>query len=192
MIRNFTEDTDDISSVTGHEMAMQLLERVRDNLVKFQEETGHLYNLEATPAEGACYRFAREDKKRFPDIIQAGFEDAPYYTNSSMLPVGYTEDPFEALEWGDLQSMYTGGTVLHLYMGERVSTPPPAAAGTPVAYRLPRSYITITPTFSISPKYGYLSGEHQYPKCQADHDAEVAAAKAAETAGKPVKKTAAN
>lgn len=193
MVRNFTDDKEDIATTAGHEMAVLLLDHVRARLIDFQEETGHLYNLEATPAEGACYRFAREDKKRFPDILQAGFPDAPYYTNSSMLPVGYTDDPFEALEQQeDLQSMYTGGTVLHLYMGERVSdakTCRELVRRSLTAFHVP--YITITPTFSISPKYGYISGEHQYcPKCQADHDAEVAAARAAEAAGKPVKKTA--
>ena len=92
-------------------------------IVAFQEETGHLYNLEATPAEGTTYRFAREDRKRFPDILQAGTAEKPYYTNSSQLPVGFTDDPFEALErQDDLQRKYTGGTVLHLYMSERISS----------------------------------------------------------------------
>ena len=96
---------------------------VRDRLVKFQEETGHMYNLEATPAEGATTRFAREDKKRYIGIIQAGTPDAPFYTNSSQLPVGYTDDPFEALDLqARLQSKYTGGTVLHLYMNQRISS----------------------------------------------------------------------
>ena len=95
---------------------------MRERIVAFQEETGHLYNLEATPAEGTTYRFAREDRKRWPDILQAG-TDAPYYTNSSQLPVGFTDDPFEAMARQEpLQSKYTGGTVLHLYMGERLSS----------------------------------------------------------------------
>ena len=89
----------------------------------FQEDSGHLYNLEATPAEGTTYRFAREDRKRHPRILQAGTPEAPYYTNSSQLPVGFTDDPFEALELQDaLQCKYTGGTVLHLYMAERISS----------------------------------------------------------------------
>ncbi|NPA87391.1 MAG: ribonucleoside triphosphate reductase, partial [Epsilonproteobacteria bacterium] len=134
----------------------------------YQEETGNLYNLEATPAEGTTYRFAKEDKKRFPDIIQAGFEDAPYYTNSSQLPVDYTDDPFEALELQDeLQTMYTGGTVLHLYMSEKLSSPEAAKNLVKKAitnFRLP--YISITPVFSVCPKHGYIAGEHEYcPYC---------------------------
>ena len=93
-------------------------------MVEFQEATGHLYNLEATPAEGTTYRFAKEDRRRYPRILQAGTDDHPYYTNSSQLPVGFTDDPFEALDRQDeLQTKYTGGTVLHLYMSERISTP---------------------------------------------------------------------
>jgi ribonucleoside-triphosphate reductase len=171
MIRNFTKDADDIASEWGHDFALRFLDHVRDRIVKFQEETGHMYNLEATPAEGTTYRFAREDRKRFPDILQAGTEDEPYYTNSSQLPVGFTDDPFEALErQDDLQRKYTGGTVLHLYMGERVSSATACKKLVRRAlenFRLP--YITITPTFSICPKHGYLSGEHTYcPKCDAE------------------------
>ena len=125
-------------------------------------------NLEATPAEGTTYRFAREDKKLYPEILQAGTEENPYYTNSSQLPVGFTDDPFEALTRQDeLQCKYTGGTVLHLYMSEKVSS---AEACRKLVkrslenFRLP--YITITPTFSICPNHGYLPGEHQFcPKC---------------------------
>jgi ribonucleoside-triphosphate reductase len=136
--------------------------------VEFQEETGHLYNLEATPAEGTTYRFAREDKKRFPTIIQAGTAEAPYYTNSSQLPVGFTDDPFEALQrQEELQRKYTGGTVLHLYLGEQVSSVEACkqlVKRSLERFRLP--YITITPTFSICPKHGYLSGEHPFcPLC---------------------------
>jgi len=123
MIRNFTSDADDITSEWGHAFAVRFLDHVRTRIVAFQEETGHMYNLEATPAEGTTYRFAREDRKRFPDILQAGTNDEPYYTNSSQLPVGFTDDPFEALERQEaLQRKYTGGTVLHLYMGERISS----------------------------------------------------------------------
>jgi ribonucleoside-triphosphate reductase len=140
-------------------------------MLEFQDETGHMYNLEATPAEGTTYRFAKEDRKRYPDILQAGTKDMPYYTNSSQLPVGYTDDPFEALEQQDaLQRKYTGGTVLHLYMTEALSSP--AACRTLVRRALGRfglPYITITPTFSICPKHGYLSGSHKFcPKCDAD------------------------
>lgn len=171
MIRNFTDDAEDISTVGGHAFALRLLDHVRARIVGYQTETGHMYNLEATPAEGATYRFAREDRKRFPGILQAGTPEAPYYTNSSQLPVGFTDDPFEALmQQDDLQRKYTGGTVLHLYMGERVSS---AAACRKLVrralenFRLP--YITVTPTFSICPKHGYLSGEHAFcPKCDAE------------------------
>ena len=134
----------------------------------FQEETGHMYNLEATPAEGTTYRFAKEDRKRFPGILQAGTQDAPYYTNSTQLPVGFTDDPFEALERQDeLQRKYTGGTVLHLYMAERISSADACKKLVRRAlerFRLP--YITVTPTFSICPKHGYLAGEHEFcPRC---------------------------
>ncbi len=123
MIRNFTGDKHDITSEWGHQFALDVLDHVRERLVKFQSETDHMYNLEATPAEGTTYRFAKEDRKRYPDIIQAGTAEQPYYTNSSQLPVGFTDDPFDALSrQQDLQSKYTGGTVLHLYMGERISS----------------------------------------------------------------------
>ncbi len=162
MIRNFTGDHDDITSEFGHAFALRILEHVRARLVLAQEETGNLYNLEATPAEGTTYRFAKEDRKRFPDILQAGTAKEPYYTNSSQLPVGYTDDAFKALEMqADLQSMYTGGTVLHLYMNERMSSSEACKKLVRRAltnFHLP--YITITPTFSICPTHGYLTGEH--------------------------------
>lgn len=175
MIRNFSNDAHDISDAWGREFALRLLGRVRDRLIIFQDETGHMYNLEATPAEGTTYRFAKEDRKRFADILQAGSAEAPYYTNSSQLPVGLTDDPFEALLLQDeLQSQYTGGTVLHLYMNERISDS--SACRTLVKrvlerFRLP--YITITPTFSICPQHGYLSGEHEFcPHCDEERLAE--------------------
>ncbi len=171
MIRNFTDDAHDITTEWGHKFAVKLLDHVRARMVQFQEETGHLYNLEATPAEGTTYRFAKEDRKRFPGILQAGWDDAPYYTNSSQLPVGFTSDPFEALMRQDeLQRKYTGGTVLHLYMGSKLSSPEACRKLVRRAlenFRLP--YITVTPTFSICPKHGYIEGEHQFcPKCDAD------------------------
>ena len=162
MIRNFTDDARDITDAWGHEFAVRVLEHVRARLIDFQEDTGNLYNLEATPAEGTTYRFAKEDRKRFADILQAGTDAEPYYTNSSQLPVGYTEDAFEALEQqADLQSMYTGGTVLHLYMNERMTSAEACKKLVRRAltnFHLP--YITITPTFSICPTHGYLAGEH--------------------------------
>ena len=162
MVRNFTRDAYDLTDPRGHAMCVRLLDHVRDKMVAFQEATGHLYNLEATPAEGTTYRFAKEDRKRYPGILQAGTETNPYYTTSSQVPVGYTDDPFEAQEMQEeLQTKYTGGTVLHLYMNERISS---AAACKELvrrsltAFRTP--YITITPTFSICPVHGYLVGEH--------------------------------
>jgi ribonucleoside-triphosphate reductase len=184
MIRNFTNDREDISTAWGHAFAVRVLDHVRAQIVAFQEETGHLFNLEATPAEGTTYRFAKEDRKRFPDILQAGTDENPYYTNSSQLPVGLTDDPFEALERQDeLQRKYTGGTVLHLYMGSRLSS---AATCKKLVRRALENfhtpYITITPTFSICPKHGYLEGEHAFcPKC----DAEKLAAKRQSAAHQP-------
>jgi len=171
MIRNFTSGADDITSEYGHAFAVRFLDHVRARIVKFQEETGHMFNLEATPAEGTTYRFAREDRKRFPDILQAGSGDESYYTNSSQLPAGFTDDPFDALlRQEELQRKYTGGTVLHLYMGERISSATACKKLVRRAlenFRLP--YITITPTFSICPRHGYLNGEHSYcPKCDAE------------------------
>ena len=168
MIRNFSGDRDDITSSSGQAFALELLDHVRLRMQAFQEETGNLYNLEATPAEGTTYRFAREDRKRFPDILQAGTDDAPYYTNSSQLPVGFTDDPFTALELqDDLQTRYTGGTVLHLYMRERIADADTCARFVRRVlenHRLP--YITVTPTFSICPVHGYLDGEHEFcPRC---------------------------
>ncbi|HEX7804919.1 MAG TPA: ribonucleoside triphosphate reductase [Cellulomonas sp.] len=179
MIRNFTRDDDepvDITDPRGHVLAIRLLDHVRARMVEFQEATGHLFNLEATPAEGTTYRFAKEDKKRFADILQAGSESNPYYTNSSQLPVGFTDDPFEALErQEELQRKYTGGTVLHLYMSERLSTPDACrelVRRSLSTFRLP--YITVTPTFSICPNHGYLAGEHPTcDRCSTEHpDAE--------------------
>jgi len=168
MIRNFTDDEEDVTTPAGHALAERLLDHVRTRILAFQDETGHMYNLEATPAEGATYRFAKEDRSRWPDILQAGTPENPYYTNSSQLPVGYTDDPFEALDRQQiLQSKYTGGTVLHLYMGARLSSVEACRKLVQRAlanFRLP--YITITPTYSICPTHGYLAGEHPFcPKC---------------------------
>lgn len=171
MIRNFTDDAYDITDPRGHEMAMRILDGVRDQMLELQESTGHMYNLEATPAEGTTYRLAKADRKRFGDkIIQAGTKDNPYYTNSSQLPVGFTNDPFLAEELQEeLQTKYTGGTVLHLYMGEAVSSAQACkqlVKRSLTTWRTP--YITITPTFSICPSHGYLSGEHfTCPQCEA-------------------------
>ncbi len=167
-ILNFTKWKEDISTEWGHEFSQEILDFMREKLTQYQEETGNLYNLEATPAEGTTYRFAREDKKQKKDIIQAGTENAPYYTNSSQLPVWYTDDAFEALEkQNELQCKYTGWTVLHLYMWERLENATACknfVKNTLSNYQLP--YITISPTFSICPEHGYLSWEHDFcPKC---------------------------
>jgi ribonucleoside-triphosphate reductase len=169
-VRNFSGDTLDLTVEEGREMAAWILDHIRERLVQFQEETGHLYNLEATPAEGTTYRLAREDKKRFPDMLQAGTPDAPYYTNSSQLPVGATDDPFAALDMQEaLQRRYTGGTVFHLYLGERIPSAEPCrrlVRRVLEHYRVP--YLTITPTFSICPEHGYLGGEQATcPRCGA-------------------------
>ena len=168
MVRNFSDDRMDITDTEGKALAVRFLDHIRARMLEFQEETGNMYNLEATPAEGTTYRFAREDRKRYPDILQAGTPEHSYYTNSSQLPVGYTDDPFEALAMQDeLQRKYTGGTVLHLYMNERISSVEACkklvrrSLGN---FHLP--YLTVTPTFSICPLHGYLSGEHEYcPRC---------------------------
>ncbi|GAD35786.1 anaerobic ribonucleoside triphosphate reductase [Microbacterium sp. TS-1] len=170
-VRNFTDDGHDITTEEGMRFAAELLDHVRARMVEFQEQTGHLYNLEATPAESATYRFARADIARFAGIRHAGTADNPYYTNSSQLPVAFTDDPFLAMELQEgLQQKYTGGTVLHLYMGEAAPTAEACKAlvrRSLERFRIP--YITITPTFSICPQHGYLSGDHaSCPQCLAE------------------------
>lgn len=155
-----------ISTEKGKSFAIKVLQHMRSRLSDYQEETGNLYNLEATPAEGTSYRLAKHDKKRYPDIIASG-ESEPYYTNSTHLPVGYTEDPFEVMDHQEeLQRLYTGGTVIHAFLPE---SPAPEAAKQFVKkafenYSFP--YITLTPTFSICPTHGYIAGEHFLcPEC---------------------------
>ena len=157
----------DLGSSEGQRFALEILRFLRSLIVDVQTETGNFYNLEATPAESTAYRLARLDKKRYPEIKTAG-GDTPYYTNSSQLPVGYSEDIFQVLELQDeLQSLYTGGTVLHLYLGESIED---TDVGKRLIrriferYRLP--YLSLTPTFSICPNHGYLRGEHSVcPNC---------------------------
>lgn len=167
-MRNFFEDKEDITTEKGAEFALEILEFMRTRLVEYQASTGHMYNLEASPAEGATYRFAKEDKKRYPDILQAGTEEYPYYTNSTQTPVEYSDDIFETLLHQDaFQTRYTGGTVLHLYLGERLVNKDACKELVKTVlskFRLP--YITVSPTFSICPKHGYLPGEYDFcPKC---------------------------
>ncbi|MDR2527118.1 MAG: ribonucleoside triphosphate reductase [Rickettsiales bacterium] len=168
MIRNFTGDSYDISDPRGMALADEILEFMRNKLKEYQNETGNLYNLEATPAEGTTYRFAKEDKKRYANIVQAGNEPNVYYTNSSQLRANFTDDPFEALTLQDeLQGKYTGGTVLHLYMSEKISSTESCKRLVKTVltnYRLP--YITITPVFSTCRTHGYLNGEQETcPHC---------------------------
>ncbi len=164
-----------ITSQVGQEFALKTLRFMREKLVEFQQKTGNNYNLEATPAEGVSYRLALLDKKRYPEIITAGTK-RPYYTNSSQLPVNYSDDVFEVLELQDeLQSSYTGGTVLHIFVGEKITDTRSIKLlikNIFENYRLP--YLTITPTFSICPIHGYIAGEHaECPICKAERVEEI-------------------
>ena len=170
-VKNFLPG-EDITTKKGRDFALKILDFMRDRLAGYQEETGSIYNLEATPGEGTTYRFARMDKKRFGRIIVANEESVkngakPYYTNSSQLPVDFTDDVFEALDSQDeLQCKYTGGTVFHTFVGERMTTDAVKNIVKKIAFNYKLPYFTISPTFSICPIHGYLSGEHEYcPKC---------------------------
>jgi len=167
---------EDIGSKKGSAFALEIMNFMRKRLIKYQQETGNLYNLEATPAESTAYRLAKKDREQYPDIITAGTKEVPYYTNSSQLPVGYTDDIFEALSLqDDIQCAYTGGTVMHLFAGERLSGVEAVKRlikNVFTKFRLP--YITITPTFSICPVHGYISGEHfTCPECATEQPCEV-------------------
>ncbi|MBS7401574.1 MAG: ribonucleoside triphosphate reductase [Eubacteriales bacterium] len=155
-----------LDSVVGQQFAVRVMHFLRDKLRTYQESTGHVYNLEATPAETVASRFARLDQSAYPQIITAGTKQAPYYTNSTQLPVGYTDDIFRMIELQDeLQSLYTGGTVVHLYTGEKlddIEAVKRLIQKVFARYRLP--YLSITPTFSICPSHGYLPGEQW--RCQ--------------------------
>jgi len=163
----------DIGTEEGIVFAIEIMEFIREKLIKFQEETGNFYNLEATPAEGTSYRLARSDKNKYPDIIVANEKEyrkgaEPFYTNSTHLPVNYTDDIFELLEKQDkLQSLYTGGTVIHIFVGERINSKEGIKKLVKTIcenFTLP--YFTISPTFSVCPEDGYLSGEYyNCPKC---------------------------
>ncbi|HKJ05790.1 MAG TPA: ribonucleoside triphosphate reductase, partial [Geopsychrobacteraceae bacterium] len=150
-----------IDTEEGHTFAQMTLDFMRKQLEAFQEETGHLYNLEATPGEGTSYRLANRDRIRFPDIVTAG-TDEPYYTNSTQLPVGTTEDIFAALTHQDgLQTLYTGGTVFHGFLGERLENPESARLLVRrIAENFHLPYFTLSPTFTICPTHGYITGEH--------------------------------
>jgi ribonucleoside-triphosphate reductase len=162
----------DIGSDEGWSFAIRVLDHMRKRLTEFQEETGHLYNLEATPAEGATYRLARLDRKRYPNILSANTgAGEPFYSNSTQLPVNYTDDIFEAFDLqDDLQTRYTGGTVHHVFLGEAVADPAAVmrfVRNVCERYRLP--YFTLTPSFSICPEHGYFRGEiAKCPTCGQD------------------------
>jgi ribonucleoside-triphosphate reductase len=165
--RNLLGPDTDLTTAEGQAFGIRTLNYMRDVIKDIQDETGHYYNLEATPAEGTSYRLAKRDKERYPDIITSG-EHVPYYTNSTQLPVGFTDDIFETLDLQDeLQSLYTGGTVLHLYLGEEIKNRESAKSlirKVFTQYKLP--YISLTPTFSICNNHGYISGEHfNCPEC---------------------------
>ncbi|MDD5693384.1 MAG: ribonucleoside triphosphate reductase [Patescibacteria group bacterium] len=173
-VRNLFNDKENITTKKGHEFAIKVMNHMRERMSSYQEETGNMYNLEATPGEGTTTRFAKRDKEQYNDILVAneeaykGLGANPYYTNSTQLPVNYTEDIFEALDLQDgLQTMYTGGTVLHIFVGERlddINSVKNLVKKISENYHLP--YFTLSPTFSVCPKHGYLKGEHKYcPVC---------------------------
>lgn len=172
---------EDITSKKGIKLAEEILVHMRERMIDFQKETGGLYNLEATPAEGTSYRLALKDKKRFPKMIFANSDSerehpTPYYTNSSQLPVGFSEDAYEAMDLQDrLQTKYTGGTVFHTFLGEKVQdieTVKAFVKKIASEYKMP--YFTLSPTFSVCPTHGYLNGEHkQCPKCLIEQSCEI-------------------
>ena len=176
MMNFFKDKTKGIGSKEGREFALEIMDHMRERIANYQQETNQLYNLEATPGEGATYKFAKADKKKYPDIITAADVadkpgSVPYYTNSTQIPVNYTDDIFEALDVQDeFQCKYTGGTVMHLYVGEKISSPTSVknlVKKVAENYKLP--YFSLTPTFSVCPKHGYIAGEHKYcPKCDAE------------------------
>ena len=170
-----------IGDSEGKKFAEKVLDHMRERMADFQEETGDIFNLEATPAEGASYRLSRVDKAKYPDIrtynqefYGNGGKVEPYYTNSTQLPVGFTSDIFEALDMQDnLQSKYTGGTVLHVFLGENE---PDATATKKLVRKIAENYslpyYTMSPTFSVCPDHGYIAGEHKTcPVCQRENKA---------------------
>ena len=174
MLVNFLDEN--IASKKGRAFALEVMDFMRERMVAYQKETGNIYNLEATPGESTAYRLCLKDKAKYPDIVAAGTKKSPYYTNSSQLPVNFTDDVFEALKLQDeIQCRYNGGTVQHLFLGERLSDTQSVKALVRKIFekfRLP--YITLTPTFSICPTHGYIAGEHfKCPKCAIEQPCEV-------------------
>ena len=160
----------------GKAFAERVLDYMRSRLADYQESTGELFNLEATPAESTSFRLASHDKKNFPGIITSGTDESPFYTNSTQLPVDYTSDIFEALDLQEsLQTRYTGGTVFHTFMGEQIKdwrACRDLVKAVTANYRVP--YVTISPTYSICRSHGYLNGEHfECPKCKAEKEREL-------------------
>jgi ribonucleoside-triphosphate reductase len=165
-----------IGSKKGKMLALEIMDFMREKLVHYQNETHSIYNLEATPAESTSYRLAQKDRKLYPDIITSGTKKVPYYTNSTQLPVNFTDDIFEEIKLQDeIQCKYTGGTVEHIFIGEEISdveTVKSLVRKIFEKHKLP--YITITPTFSICPTHGYISGKHfTCPKCAIEQPCEV-------------------
>jgi len=174
LLLNFIQE--DITTRRGIALASEIMDFMRKKLIKIQEETKNIFNLEATPAEATAYRLAQKDVKKYPNIVTAGTKEVPYYTNSSQLPVGYTDGAFEALNAQDsLQCKYTGGTVHHIFLGERISEIQSVKSLIKKVFeKFHLPYITLTPTFSICPVHGYLSGEHfNCPKCVVKQPCEV-------------------
>jgi ribonucleoside-triphosphate reductase len=174
-LRNFLGPDITIATERGKSFALEVLYFMRGKLADFQEETGELFNLEATPAESTSYRLAKHDKERYPRIISAGTAE-PYYTNSTQLPVAETEDIFDALDMQEeLQAAYTGGTVFHAFLGEAIEdwrSCRDLVKAIANRYRVP--YFTISPTFSVCPVHGYLKGEHfSCPKCKTEKQNEL-------------------
>ncbi len=174
MLINFLGEN--IASKKGRMFAVEAMRFMRERMLDYQKETGNIYNLEATPAESTAYRLCLKDKAKYPDIAASGTKKSPYYTNSSQLPVNFTDDVFEALKLQDeIQCQYNGGTVQHLFLGERLSDTQSVKALVKKVFekfRLP--YITVTPTFSICPTHGYIAGEHfKCPKCAIEQPCEV-------------------
>jgi len=167
---------ENIASRRGRSFALEIMDFMRKKLVQYQKDTNNIYNLEATPAESTAYRLALKDREQYPEIVTAGTKKTPYYTNSTQLPVNFTSDIFEALKLQDeIQCLYNGGTVLHLFLGERISdiqTIKSAIKRIFENFKLP--YITFTPTFSICPNHGYIAGEHFFcPQCMVKQPCEV-------------------
>ena len=171
LVRNYTHDAEDITTESGEEIAFQIISHIKDRMLEFQKKYGDLYNLEYTPSEGATTRFALRDREQYPDIIQAGTKTSPYYTNSAMTPVGFTDDIFEAMDVNErLQTLASGGTVFHIYCNDSIKTGVQAKQMIKAAcenYKIP--FFSITPTFSTCEEHGYILGDvEECPTCHGE------------------------